>query len=120
MNCMFKKRMLPVVMQSGGGINEELIINTAALRAASIVSGGRATLSVKATEQAATLIVTDSSGSTVELTNVASSTKNGIVTFTATWTVTGSRGDILDYTVAVYDANGLRSANLMTVTVTIK
>lgn len=120
MVCMFKRRMLPVVMQSGGGINEELIINTAALKAASIVSGKNATLTVKATEQAATLVVTDSSGSAVEFIKIASSTKDGIVAFQVAWVVTGSRGDILDYTVAVYDANGLRSANTMTVTVTIK
>ena len=117
---MFKKRMLPVVMQSGGGINEELIINTALLKATSIVSGRNATLTVKATEQAATLVVTDSSGSAVEFTKIARNTKDGIVTFRDIWGVTGSRGDILDYTVAVYDADGLRSANTMTVTVTIK
>lgn len=101
-------------------VNEDLVINSAALKAAKIVSGKSATLTVKTGVTATSLVVLDADGNTVEFKKVASIEKNGVVTFQAVWTVTGSRGDELNYTVMVYDADGLRSANTMPITVTIK
>lgn len=101
-------------------VNEELVINSAVLKATKIVSGKNATLTVKTGVAATSLVVLDADGNAVEFKKVASNEKNGVVTFQAVWTVTGSRGDELSYTVMVYDAEGLRSANTMPITVTIK
>ena len=101
-------------------VNEELVINSAALKAAKIVSGKNAMLTTKVSGKAASIVVLDADGNAVEFKKVASNEKNGVVTFQAVWTVTGSRGDELSYTVMVYDAEGLRSANTMPITVTIK
>lgn len=101
-------------------INEELVINSAVLKATKIVSGKNATLTVKTGVAADSLVVLDADGNAVEFKKVASNEKNGIVTFQAVWTVTGNRGDVLNFTVVVYDSNGLRSANTMPITVTIK
>lgn len=101
-------------------INEDLVIESAALKAAKIVSGKNAMLTAKVSGDAASIVVLDADGNAVEFKKVASNEKNGIVTFQAVWTVTGSRGDELNYTVMVYDADGLRSANTMPITVTIK
>ena len=101
-------------------INEELVIESAALRATKIVSGKNAMLTAKVNGDAASIVVLDADGNAVEFKKVASNEKNGVVTFQAVWTVTGSRGDELSYTVMVYDAEGLRSANTMPITVTIK
>ena len=101
-------------------INEELVIDSAALKATKIVSGKNATLTVKTGVAADSLVVLDADGNAVEFKKAASNEKNGVVTFQAVWSVTGSRGDELNYTVMVYDADGLRSANTMPITVTIK
>lgn len=101
-------------------INEELIIESAALKAAKIVSGKNAMLTAKVSGDAVSIVVLDADGNAVEFKKVASNEKNGLVTFQAVWTVTGSRGDILNFTVAVYDSNGLRSSNTVPITVTIK
>lgn len=101
-------------------VNEELVINSAVLRGTKIVSGKNATLTAKVSGDAASIVVLDADGNAVEFKKVASNEKNGIVTFQAVWTVTGNRGDVLNFTVVVYDSNGLRSSNTVPVTVTIK
>lgn len=101
-------------------INEDLVIESAALRATKIVSGKNAMLTAKVSGDAASIVVLDADGNAVEFKKVASNEKNGIVTFQAVWTVTGNRGDVLNFTVVVYDSNGLRSSNTVPVTVTIK
>lgn len=101
-------------------INEDLVIESAALRASKIVSGKNAMLTAKVSGDAASIVVLDADGNAVKFKKVASNEKNGIVTFQAVWTVTGNRGDVLNFTVMVYDSNGLRSSNTVPVTVTIK
>lgn len=101
-------------------INEDLLIESAALKAAKIVSGKNAMLTAKVNGDAASIVVLDADGNAVEFKKVASNEKNGIVTFQAVWTVTGNRGDMLNFTVVVYDSNGLRSSNTVPITVTIK
>ena len=101
-------------------INEDLVIESAALKATKIVSGKNAMLTAKVSGDAVSVVVLDADGNAVEFKKVASNEKNGIVTFQAVWTVTGSRGDILSFTVVVYDSNGLRSSNTVPITVTIK
>lgn len=101
-------------------INENLVITSASLKSAKVASGKIATLGVKCSDDAATLVVLDADNNKVEFKKSASSVKNGVTSFTATWTVTGNRGDVLNYTVVVYDSNGLRSSNTMPITVTIK
>ena len=90
------------------------------LKATHIVSGKNATLTAKVSGDAASIVVLDADGNAVEFKKVVSNEKNGIVTFQAVWTVTGNRGDVLNFTVVVYDSNGLRSSNTVPVTVTIK
>lgn len=101
-------------------INEDLVIKSAVLRATKIVSGKNAMLTAKVSGDAVSVVVLDADGNAVEFKKVASNEKNGIVTFQAVWTVTGSRGDILSFTVVVYDSNELRSSNTVPITVTIK
>lgn len=101
-------------------VNEELVINSAVLRGTKIVSGKNAMLTAKVSGDAASIVVLDADGNAVEFKKIVSNEKNGIVTFQAVWTVTGSRGDVLNFTVVVYDSNGLRSSNTVPVTVTIK
>ena len=104
-------------------INEDLTIDSAVLRATKIVSGKNATLTAKVSGDAAvgsSITVLDANGTPVEFKRSASSEKNGVVTFQAVWSVTGSRGDVLSFTVVVHDANGLRSTNTVPITVTIK
>ena len=73
-------------------INEDLVIKSAVLRAAKIVSGKNAMLTAKVCGDAVSVVVLDADGNAVEFKKVASNEKNGIVTFQAVWTVTGSRG----------------------------
>ena len=101
-------------------INEDLVIESAVLKAAKIVSGKNAMLTAKVSGDAVSVVVLDADGNAVEFKKVASNEKNGIVTFQAVWTVTGNRGDMLNFTVVVYDSNGLRSSNTVPITVTIK
>ena len=101
-------------------INEDLVIESAALKAAKIVSGKNAMLTAKVTGDAVSVVVLDADGNAVEFKKVVSNEKNGIVTFQAVWTVTGNRGDVLNFTVVVYDSNRLRSSNTVPVIVTIK
>ncbi|MGM9627423.1 MAG: hypothetical protein ACI3V4_04940, partial [Faecousia sp.] len=101
-------------------VNENLTITSAGLKASSVVSGKVATLSVKATADASTIIVTDADGNEVTPTKVQAKPSGDTVSFQFIWKVTGSRGDTLDYTIRVYDADGLASVNTMEVTVTIK
>lgn len=100
-------------------INPDLVIESAVLRGTKIVSGKNATLAVKTGVAADSLVVLDADGNAVEFKKVVSNEKNGIVAFQAVWTVTGNRGDVLNFTVVVYDSNGLRSSNTVQVTVTI-
>lgn len=101
-------------------VNEELLMEYAGLKASNIVSGKKATLTAKVSGEVETLVVVDENGNVVEFEKIASSTKNGVAVFKAIWTVTGSRGEVINYTVMAYDANGLRSANTLPITVTIK
>lgn len=101
-------------------INPDLIINSAVLRNTNIVSGKTATLTAKVSGDADSIVVLDADGNPVEFKRVGSNVKNGVTTFTAVWTVTGNRGDILIFTVIVYDTLGRRSVNTKQVTVTIK
>ena len=120
MRCIFRRRTLPVAGQSGSNINKNLIINSAVLRGYNIVSGKNATLTAKVSGDAASIVVLDADGNAVEFKKVVSNEKNGIVTFQAVWTVTGNRGDVINYSVICYDKSGRRSANTKTITVTIK
>ena len=101
-------------------VNENLTITTASLKAAKVVSGKVATLTVKAGADAETIVITDADGNVVEATKCTTKVSGDVVTFTFIWVVTGSRGDELTYTIRVYDADGLASVNAETVTVTIK
>lgn len=101
-------------------VNENLEIKSAALRAEKVVSGKSATLAVKADEAAKKLVVLDADGNEVEFQKVTSKVADGIVTYQAMWTVTGNRGDVIPYTVVVYDENGLASVNTKEISVTIK
>lgn len=101
-------------------INENLLIASAVLRANKIVSGKNATLTAKVSGDAASVEVSDADGNAVEFKKCVSSEKNGLVTFQAVWSVTGSRGDVLSFTVVAYDSDGLRSFNTVPITVTIK
>lgn len=101
-------------------VNDALVINSAVLKATKVVSGKNATLTAKVSGDAASIVVLDADGNAVELKKSASSAKNDIVTFQTVWTVTGNRGDVLNFTVVVYDSNGLRSSNTVPLTVTIK
>ena len=101
-------------------VNDALVIDSAVLKAAKVVSGKNATLTAKVSGDAASIVVLDADGNAVELKKSASSVKNGIVTFQALWTVAGNRGDVLNFTVVVYDSDGLRSSNTVPLTVTIK
>lgn len=101
-------------------INPDLIINSAVLQATNIVSGKSAILTAKVAGDADSIVVLDADGNPVEFIRVASTVKNGITTFRAAWSVTGNLGDILIFTVIVYDTLGRRSVNTKQVTVTIK
>lgn len=101
-------------------VNENLTITSAGLRATKVVSGKVANMTVKASADAETIVVTDSEGNVVEPTRCVRKVSGDVVTFTFIWNVTGSRGEVLDYIIRVYDANGLASVNTESVTVTIK
>lgn len=101
-------------------VNENLTITSASLKAAKVVSGKVATLTVKAGADAETIVVTDADGNVMEATRCVRKVSGDVATFTFIWEVTGSRGDALDFSVRVYDAEGLASVNAETVTVTIK
>lgn len=101
-------------------INPDLIIISAGLKNAHIVSGKIATLTAKVSGDAESIVVLDADGNPVEFKRVSSKVDNGITTFNAAWTVTGNLGDILIFTVIVYDTLGRRSVNTKQVTVTIK
>lgn len=101
-------------------INAGLGITSASLNTKSVVSGKQVKLTVKATAGADELVVLDSEGNRVEFTKCTSKESRGVVTFTATWEVTGSVGEVMSYTVIVYDSDGARSVNTETVNVTVK
>lgn len=101
-------------------VNENLTITSAALKASKLASGKKATVCVKTGTEAEKLVVLDASGNEVVFEKVSSNTKNSVVTYQAAWTVTGKSGEQQVYTVMVYDAEGLRSANTMQITITIK
>lgn len=101
-------------------VNENLNVISAELKSAKVSPGKTATLSVTASEEAETLEVLDADGNLVEFTKVAKKSKKGNIVFTAAWKVTGSRGDKLEYTVRVKDADGAVSVNQETVSITIK
>ena len=101
-------------------INENLTINSASLKASSIVSGKVATLTVKASADASSIVVTGPDGTEVTPTREQTKVSGDTVTFLFMWKVTGSRGDVLDYSIRVFDKDGLASVNTESVSVTIK
>ena len=101
-------------------IKPDLIINSAALKATHINSGRSAILTAKVSGDADSIVVLNADGNPVEFNRVVSNVKNGITTFNAVWSVTGNHGDILIFTVIVYDTLGRRSVNTKQVTVKIK
>lgn len=101
-------------------VNENLVINSVGLSAAKVTSGRAATMTVKTTNEAAKLVVLDAEGNEVTATRLSTKVSNGVVTYTFTWKVSGTSGQQLNYTVRVYDAEGLASVNTETVTVTIR
>ena len=101
-------------------INDTLIIESVALKADRIASGKIATLTVKVSAVADSLEVLDENGTPVEFKRIASSTRNEVITFQAMWAVNGDSGDVLNYTVVAYDADGLRSANTESIEIVIK
>lgn len=101
-------------------VNENLTINSATVPATKVTSGRTTTLTVKAGDEAQTVVVVDSQGNEVTPTRCVRKVVSGVATFTFVWKVTGSSGQALNYTVRVYDANGLASVNTESVTVTIR
>lgn len=101
-------------------INDTLIIESVALKADRIAFGKNATLTVKVSAAADTLKVLDENGTPVEFKKIASNTRNEVITFQAMWAVNGDSGDVLNYTVVAYDADGLRSANTESIEIVIK
>ena len=101
-------------------VNENLTINSASLKASSIVSGKVATLTVKASADASSIVVTGPDGAEVTPTRAQTKASGDTVTFLFMWKVTGSRGDVLDYSIRVFDKDGLASVNTESVSVTIK
>lgn len=101
-------------------VNENLNITSAKFKTAKVVSGKNATLTVVASEEAESLEVLDSDGNPIEFKGVTKQEKKGSIVLTASWQVTGSKGDKLEYTVRVKDADGAVSVNQETVSITIK
>lgn len=101
-------------------VNQNLNITSAKFQTTSAVSGKNATLSVTASIDAESLEILDSDGNLIELKAVKKQEKNGKIFFMTSWKVTGSRGDKLEYTVRVKDADGAVSVNQETVSITIK
>lgn len=101
-------------------VNENLTITAAKLTATKVVTGRTATLTVKSGEEAQTLVLVDSQGNEVTPTKCTRKVSRGVVTFTYIWKVTGSSGQTLNYSVRLYDADGLASVNTESVTVTIR
>lgn len=117
---MMQRRRI-MMAQHAVQINPDLIINTAKLRGYKILSGKSAMLAVHAVGDAATIVVLDADSNPVTFKKVAGPTVNdGVSTFQAIWYVFGNRGDILIFTVILYDTLGRRSSNTKQVTVTIK
>lgn len=116
---MMRRRLM--MAQHAVQINPDLIINSAALRANKIVSGKSTWLTVRAVGDAATIVVLDADSNPVTFRAVNGPVvKNGISQFLASWYVTGNSGDILIFTVILYDSIERRSSNTKQVTVTIK
>ena len=102
-------------------INPDLIINTATLRANKIVSGKSTLLTVKAVGDAATIVVLGADSNPAALRDVFGPTiEDEISAFQAIWCVFGNSGDILIFTVILYDTLGRRSSNTKQLTVTIR
>ena len=117
---MMQRRRL-MMAQHAVQINPDLIINTAVLRGYHILSGKSAWLTVRAVGDAATIVVLDADSNPVTFYKVAGpNLNNGISEFQARWFVFGNPGDILIFTVILYDTLGRRSSNTKQVTVTIK
>lgn len=101
-------------------INKNLVINFAKIKYTNLVSGKNATLTAKVSGDAASIVVLDAYRNAVEFIKIVSRVEDGIVSFQASWTVTGNHGDVLNFTVVAYDSNGLRSSNTVPLTVTIR
>lgn len=117
---MMRRRRI-MMAQHAVQINPDLIINTATLRANKVASGKAPLLTVKAVGDAATIVVLDADSNPVTFRDVFGPTvEDGVSTIQARWYVFGNRGDILIFTVILYDTLGRRSSNTKQVTVTIK
>ena len=117
---MMQRRRI-MMAQHAVQINPDLIINTATLRANKVASGKAPLLTVKAVGDAATIVVLDADSNPVTFRDVFGPTVEDVVsTIQARWYVFGNRGDILIFTVILYDTLGRRSSNTKQVTVTIK
>lgn len=117
---MMQRRRI-MMAQHAVQINPDLIINTAVLRNNKIMSGKNATLTVHAVGDAATIVVLDADSNPVTFRKAVGPTvEDGISTFQAIWYVFGNSGDILIFTVILYDTLGRRSSNTKQLTVTIK
>lgn len=79
-----------------------------------------ATLTVRADNPITRITVTDSDGNEVEVKQYAIGLPGYAKIITATWQPDASRGDILEYTVRAYNADGLASANTVSVTTKVK
>ena len=105
-------------------INENLEITAAAFKASKVVSGKLANLTVKATYEAVDLLITDADGNEIPEEDITRFTSkvgsDGTVTYNIIWKVYGSRGDVLEYNIRAYDADGYASVNEETLSITIK
>ena len=101
-------------------VNENMSILSAALRAAEIVSGKYAVLTVKASAAAETIVITDADGNEVTLDKCVRKVDGDVAIFSIMFNVTGNKGAALNYGIRCFDADGLASVNTESVTVTIK
>ena len=101
-------------------VNENLYITTAVQSATKVVSGRTVTLTIKANTEAQELVVTDGQGNVVTPLRSSRKVSGDVAIFTFVINVTGSSGQMLNYTARVYDADQLASVNAETFTVTIR
>lgn len=78
------------------------------------------TLTVRADKPITRITVTDSEGNEVEVKQYTIGFPGYAKIITATWQTTASRGDVLEYTVRAYSADGLASVNTVHVTAKVK
>lgn len=123
-NLLYQMKNYSLLMQpeedSAVEVNENLVINSAKFSGTKVASGRTVTLTVVTTVGAENVEIYDEDGNAVNASVSAKKASGDKVTFTYKWTVTGSKGDELNYTVRALDANGALSVNEETVTITIR